>query len=172
MVAHAAPDGYTLLTLPSAHAVTGAISKLVKYRTVEDFAWISTVSFYPFILCVRKDSPIANLADLIARARSKPQALSYGSSGPGTIQHMTAELVANATDVKFLHVLAIIAKVRPAQFREISGLDDASQQGLAIRAKLLRRCDRSGRAFCLSAVACCCTGAAIPQQPDSEKRQH
>jgi tripartite-type tricarboxylate transporter receptor subunit TctC len=104
LVARAEPDGYTLLTLPSAHAVTGAISKLVKYNVVDDFAWLSTVSFYPFILCVRKDSPIASLSDLIARARSKPQSLSYGSSGPGTIQHMTAELVASSTNVKFLHV--------------------------------------------------------------------
>jgi tripartite-type tricarboxylate transporter receptor subunit TctC len=90
--------------VPSAHAVTGAISKIVKYRPVDDFAWLSTVSFYPFILCVRKDSKITDLAGLIRLARAAPGALSYGSSGPGTIQHMTAELVAHATDVKFLHV--------------------------------------------------------------------
>jgi tripartite-type tricarboxylate transporter receptor subunit TctC len=104
LVAKSPPDGYTLLTVPSAHAVTGAISKIVKYRPVDDFVWLSTVSFYPFILCVRKDSKITDLAGLIRLARAAPGALSYGSSGPGTIQHMTAELVAHATDVKFLHV--------------------------------------------------------------------
>jgi tripartite-type tricarboxylate transporter receptor subunit TctC len=104
LVANAPPDGYTILTVPSAHAVTGAISKLVKYKPVDDFAWLSTVSFYPFILCVRKDSRVTSLSDLIAKARAAPGGLTYGSAGPGTIQHMTAELIAHATGVKFLHV--------------------------------------------------------------------
>ena len=104
LVTHAAPDGYTLLTLPSAHAVTGAISKLVKYRTVEDFAWISTVSFYPFILCVRKDSPVTSLQDLIAKAHSKPRALSYGSSGPRDNPAHDRRAAGQRRRTKFLHV--------------------------------------------------------------------
>src|SRR5262245_55750715 len=55
-VSRAAPDGYTLLTLPSAHSVTGALYKNLKYRPVEDFAWISTVSFYPFVVTDRKST--------------------------------------------------------------------------------------------------------------------
>jgi tripartite-type tricarboxylate transporter receptor subunit TctC len=103
-VARAAPDGYTLLTVPSAHAVTGAIYKTLKYRPLEDFDWISTVSFYPFVVCVRKDSKFHSLQDLLEAARSKPEAVSFGSSGIGTIQHMTAELLANAGKLKFLQI--------------------------------------------------------------------
>src|SRR5258708_9443886 len=55
-VARSEPDGYTLLILPSAHPAHGALSKNVKYRVVEDFDWISVASFYPFLICVRKDS--------------------------------------------------------------------------------------------------------------------
>ena len=60
-IAGAEPDGYTLLLVPSAHAVTGAISKNLKYRPVDDFEWISTVSFYPFVLVVRPSLPERDL---------------------------------------------------------------------------------------------------------------
>jgi len=102
--ARSAPDGYTLLTVPSAHAVTGAIYKNLKYRPIEDFDWISTVSFYPFVICVRKDSKFNTLGDLLQAARVKPDAVSFGSAGIGTIQHMTAELLANAGKLKFLQI--------------------------------------------------------------------
>jgi tripartite-type tricarboxylate transporter receptor subunit TctC len=101
-VAHAEPDGYTLLLVPSAHAVTGAIYPSLKYRPVDDFAWISTVSFYPFVICVRPESRFGTLADLLAAAAIKPETVSFGSSGIGTIQHMTAELLGSASRVKFL----------------------------------------------------------------------
>jgi tripartite-type tricarboxylate transporter receptor subunit TctC len=103
-VARAAPDGYTLLTLPSAHAVTGALYKNLKYRPIEDFAWISTVSFYPFVISVRAESRFRTLADLLAAARAEPGRVTYGSSGAAAIQHMTPELLGNMTGVKFQHI--------------------------------------------------------------------
>ena len=103
-VARSRPDGYTLLFLPSAHAVTAAIYKSLKYKPVDDFAWISTVSFYPFVMVVRKDSKIASLDDLLREAKAAPGRLSYGSTGVGSIHHMTVELLASATGVKFLNV--------------------------------------------------------------------
>jgi tripartite-type tricarboxylate transporter receptor subunit TctC len=103
-VAHADPDGYTLLVLPSAHPAAGALYKNLKYRVVEDFAWISTVSFYPFVVCVRKDSRFHTLGDLLKEARARPGGLSYGSAGVGSILHTTVELMANLTQTKFVHV--------------------------------------------------------------------
>src|SRR5262249_48830117 len=55
-VARSDPDGYTLLVVPSAHPAHGALSKTVRYNVVDDFEWISVASFYPFLICVRKDS--------------------------------------------------------------------------------------------------------------------
>jgi len=104
VVARAEPDGYTLLLVPSAHAVTGAISKNLKYRPVDDFDWISTVSFYPFVLVVRKDSRVQTLRDLLDAARASPAKVTFGSAGLGTIHQMTIEMLANATGVKFVHV--------------------------------------------------------------------
>jgi len=103
-VARAEPDGYTLLTVPSAHAVTGALSRAVRYKPVDDLEWISTVSFYPFVLSVRKDSRYKTLEELLRAARAEPGKVSYGSAGLGTTLHMAVELLANTAKVKFLHV--------------------------------------------------------------------
>jgi tripartite-type tricarboxylate transporter receptor subunit TctC len=103
-VARADPDGYTLLTVPSAHAVTGALSRTVKYKPVDDLEWISTVSAYPFVLSVRKDSKYKTLDELLRAARAEPGKVSYGSAGLGSTLHMSVELLANAANVRFLHV--------------------------------------------------------------------
>jgi tripartite-type tricarboxylate transporter receptor subunit TctC len=103
-VARSDPDGYTLLVLPSAHPAHGALAKNVKYKVVDDFEWISVASFYPFLICVRKDSPIQTFKQLIDEARKNPGALKYGSAGVGSILHTTVELIANETKTKYLHV--------------------------------------------------------------------
>jgi tripartite-type tricarboxylate transporter receptor subunit TctC len=103
-VARSEPDGYTLLVVPSAHAAHGALARNVKYKVVEDFEWISVASFYPFLVCVRKDSRLQTLGQLIDEARNNPGALKYGSAGVGSILHTTVELIANQTKTRFLHV--------------------------------------------------------------------
>jgi tripartite-type tricarboxylate transporter receptor subunit TctC len=103
-VARSAPDGYTLLVVASAHPAHGALAKNVPYKVVDDFDWISVASFYPFIICVRADSKLRTLNDLIDAARKAPGELKYGSAGVGTILHTTVELLANETKTKFLHV--------------------------------------------------------------------
>jgi tripartite-type tricarboxylate transporter receptor subunit TctC len=103
-VAKSDPDGYTLLVLPSAHPAHGALSKNVKYKVVDDFDWISIASFYPFLICVRKDSRFQSLKQLIDEARKAPGALKYGSAGVGSILHTTVELMGNETKTKYLHV--------------------------------------------------------------------
>src|SRR5258705_5523604 len=103
-VARSEPDGYTLLVVPSAHPAHGALSKNVNYKVVDDFEWISVASFYPFLICVRKDSHFQSLKQLIDEARKNPAGLTYGSAGVGSILHTIVELMANETKTKFLHV--------------------------------------------------------------------
>jgi tripartite-type tricarboxylate transporter receptor subunit TctC len=103
-VARSEPDGYTLLAVSSAHPAHGALSKNVRYKVVDDFDWISVAGFYPFLICVRKDSRFQSLQDLIAEARKSPGLLKYSSAGVGSILHTTIELLANETKTKFLHV--------------------------------------------------------------------
>jgi len=104
MVAAAEPDGYTLLLVSGAHPATAAIYKKLKYDPIDGFAWISTVSFYPFIICVRKESKLQAFADLIGSARNNPGGISSGTAGNGSIAHMTTELVAQKAGVKLLAV--------------------------------------------------------------------
>ena len=103
-LAAAEPDGYTLLLVSGAHPATAAIYKKLKYDPVDSFAWISTASFYPFIICVRKDSKLQSLADLIATARGNPGAVTSGTAGNGSIAHMTTELLAQMAGLKILSV--------------------------------------------------------------------
>jgi tripartite-type tricarboxylate transporter receptor subunit TctC len=97
-------DGYTLLLVAGAHPATAAVYKKLKYRPVDDFAWISTASFYPFLLCVRKDSPFRTLNDLLQAARAKPGSVTSGTAGNGSIAHMTTELIARQANVRLLSV--------------------------------------------------------------------
>jgi len=103
-VARSDPDGYTLLMVPSAHPAYGALAKNVKFNVVDDFTWISVVSFYPFMIAVKADSRFKTLKQLLDEARAKPGDVKYGSAGIGTILHTTVELMANQTSTKFLHV--------------------------------------------------------------------
>jgi tripartite-type tricarboxylate transporter receptor subunit TctC len=103
-VARSEPDGYTLLVVPSAHPAHGALARKVNYDVVDDFEWISVASFYPFVICVPKDSRFQTLKQLVDEARKSPGALKYGSAGVGSILHTTVELLGHETKTKFLHI--------------------------------------------------------------------
>jgi tripartite-type tricarboxylate transporter receptor subunit TctC len=98
-VARAAPDGYTLLGIPSGHAVSAAMYRKLGYRPIEDFTYISTVTEYPFVLVTHPEHPAKTLKDLVATARSRKEPLLYG--GPnGTLQHLSVELFARTADIR------------------------------------------------------------------------
>jgi tripartite-type tricarboxylate transporter receptor subunit TctC len=100
----AEPDGYTLLLVSGAHPAAAAVFRKLRYKPVDDFAWISTVSFYPFVLCVRNDSRFKTLGDLFAAARAKPESVTSGTAGTGAISHMTTELINGMINAKILSV--------------------------------------------------------------------
>lgn len=104
IVAKSAPDGYTLALLVGGHAVAGALYKSLPYKTVDDFEWISTATEFPFLVSARSDTKSATLAELIGAAKANPGKISYGSSGPGSTQHLIAELLGTEAGVKLLHV--------------------------------------------------------------------
>ena len=98
-VARAAPDGYTLLGIPSGHAVSAAMYRKLAYRPVEDFTFISTVTEYPFVLVTHPEHPAKTLKDLVAAGASQKEPLLYG--GPnGTLQHLSVELFARTADIR------------------------------------------------------------------------
>ena len=60
-LASSEPDGYTLLLISGAHPAAAAVYRKLRYDPVDSFQWISTASFYPFIVCVRKEFQAAEL---------------------------------------------------------------------------------------------------------------
>ena len=90
-VAKAAPDGYTLVLLPSGHSSNAAMKKNLPFDAVNDFAWVSTVTTYPLTLSVKPDSPITSFKDFIARVKAEPNRYTYTSVGVGTAMHLFGE---------------------------------------------------------------------------------
>ncbi len=101
-IARTAPDGYTLMSIPSGHAVAAALYKSLGYRAVDDFAMISLLTEYPFVLVTHAEHPARTLAELITLARSRT--LLFGSAGNGSLQHLAGELLAKSIDASFQHV--------------------------------------------------------------------
>ena len=91
--AKAAPDGYTIILVASGHALQPFLYPDLPYDPVRDFTPISLVGSSPNMLLVRADSPYKSVADVIAAARAKPGALSYGFAGNGTSPHLAGELL-------------------------------------------------------------------------------
>jgi tripartite-type tricarboxylate transporter receptor subunit TctC len=103
-VAKAAPDGHTIVLLTTAHVISPAIYKSLSFDPVRDFAFVSTVSDFPFFIVVNADSRFKQIQDLVAEARTRPGTLTVGTAGIGTGQHMCSELLASMAGTKFLHV--------------------------------------------------------------------
>ena len=107
LVAKAKPDGYTLLSalssisiLPEADKVTGR-SPLYQ---LGEFVPIARLTADPTVLAVRSDSPWKTLAEFVADARTRPGAITYGSSGNYGTMHMPMEMFAASAGIKLLHV--------------------------------------------------------------------
>lgn len=104
IVAKAPPDGHTLLLPPSGHATGAAIMKKLPFEPVKDFAWITTITTYPFVIATRPESQVKSLADLIARAKAEPGKITYSSMGVGTAGHLLGEWFSAEGRIQLLHV--------------------------------------------------------------------
>jgi len=104
IVARAAPDGYTLLLLNNAHAVSMSLFKSLPYDTLRDFAPISSISTFSIVLLVNADSPIKSVKDLIASARASPGKLNVGTIQIGATQHLSSELFMSMAGINVVHV--------------------------------------------------------------------
>jgi tripartite-type tricarboxylate transporter receptor subunit TctC len=104
--ARSAPDGYTLLMgTISTHAMNVPLyGARLPYDPVRDFAPVSGVATGPNLLLVHPSVPVTDVAGLIALARARPGALTYGSGGNGTSSHLAAEMFKAQAGIDLLHV--------------------------------------------------------------------
>lgn len=102
-VAKATPDGNTLL-VSSSSVVTNAAVLPQGYDPVRDLQPITRLTSSPYIVAVTPSLPAANVKELLALGKSKPDRVSFASAGTGSITHMGAELLTLLAGVPMLHV--------------------------------------------------------------------
>ncbi len=104
-VARAEPDGYSILLGGNfSHAVNPAMYRRVPFDPIADFTPIMRLTDLPTIICVRPQSGVASLADLIARARAAPGHWSYATPGNGTPSHLAGAMLSRVAGIELLHV--------------------------------------------------------------------
>lgn len=100
-----APDGYTIwLQDITTHAINVALYSKLPYDSVKDFTYIAMVASTPLMLVVHPSTPAKSVKELIALLKANPGKYTYGSSGNGTIVHLSAEMLKSAAGVDALHV--------------------------------------------------------------------
>ena len=103
-VAKAPADGYTLLLMSNTHTINESLIPTKPFQLMRDFSPVAPINFSDLVLVARSGLPASNLAELLKLAKSKPGALSYASSGPGTPYHLAGELFKAMAGVSILHI--------------------------------------------------------------------
>ena len=105
VVAHATPDGHTLLLGTAGPLVVAPIvGQKIAFDPARDFLPVSKLGDSMSILTAHPSLPASNVRELIALAKSKPGEINYASSGVGTANHLAAELLRSMTGIDIVHV--------------------------------------------------------------------
>jgi tripartite-type tricarboxylate transporter receptor subunit TctC len=104
-VAKAVPDGYTLtIGTTSNHAIAVSLYKKLPYDPVKDLVPITMLAVSQNVVVINPALPINNLKELVAFAKANPGKLNFGSSGNGTISHLTGELFNTLNGTQITHI--------------------------------------------------------------------
>jgi tripartite-type tricarboxylate transporter receptor subunit TctC len=139
LAAKSAPDGYTLLLVPTSHVINPSIYAKLPYDTVKDFAPITMVASAAILMAVHPSVPAETVRGFIEAAKSHPQTLAnYGSAGAGTVFHLTGELFKQLAGLPLQHVpyrggaptvTALLAREIPLAFETMLALQPHVRAG-------------------------------------------
>ncbi len=105
LVARAAPDGYTFLTVIGAHAANATLyAGRLPYDVVKSFAPVSLVGIAPLVMVANNNLPFKDVKELVAYSKANPGKVAFGSSGVGAAAHLTQELLKQVTGADMVHV--------------------------------------------------------------------
>ena len=127
VVVRAPPDGHTLLYAASAITLMNAFYSKLTFDTRRDLAPISMTVSIPQVLVVHPSLQVRNVKELLALAKSKPAALTYGSAGVGAAQHLAMELLRSKTGIDANHI-----PYRGAAPMQVSLLSGETQVGFLV----------------------------------------
>ena len=97
-------DGYTFVVDNLGPVAVNPLLSNVQYNVQKDFIAVSMMSTGPNVLVVRTDSEFKSLGDIIAFARKNPGKLNYGTSGPGSVSHLSSEMLKNNQKINAVEV--------------------------------------------------------------------
>jgi tripartite-type tricarboxylate transporter receptor subunit TctC len=103
-VARAAPDGATLLSVSSAHAIAPVLYKKLPYDTFRDFSGITLTAISKYVLVAPPSLGVKSVMDLIELARAKPGRLNFSSAGVGSGTHFAGEMFKSMAEIEVVHV--------------------------------------------------------------------
>ena len=105
LVSRSTPDGHTLLVAGQGLLfINKALYKKLSYDPDTDYVFVGMLGSFPNVVVVHPDVPVQSISEFIALARARPNQISYGSNGVGSLSHLTTEVMAATAKVKFLHV--------------------------------------------------------------------
>ena len=104
MVARAAADGYTLLSVSSAHAIAAAIYPKLPYDTFADLSGVTLTATSKYVLVVPPSLHVRSVSELVAAAKAKPGQLNFSSAGVGSGTHFAGEMFRSMAAIDVVHV--------------------------------------------------------------------
>ena len=103
-VAKSPPDGYTFLFVFDTHAVNPSLIPNLPFDTLKDLAPVTLIGTAPMAIATNPSKPYKSFADVVSAAKAKPDAVTFGSIGNGSLGHLTMILVQQAAGIKLVHV--------------------------------------------------------------------
>ncbi len=104
LVVKSPPDGYTLIVLPNAITINPHLYRKMPFDITKDIAPVTQIGASPLILVVHPSLPVRTTKEFLALARAKPDALTNGSSGNGSLGHLAGALLGVMTGTTLVHV--------------------------------------------------------------------
>jgi tripartite-type tricarboxylate transporter receptor subunit TctC len=104
MVARAAPDGHTLLTITPTHVINPSLYRKLHFDAIQDFAGIARIVDAQYYLSVSNSVPAASVKELVAHAKTRSSPLIYASSGQGSANHLSGELFKTMAGIEMTHI--------------------------------------------------------------------
>jgi tripartite-type tricarboxylate transporter receptor subunit TctC len=104
VVAKARPDGTTWLLTFDSHATLAALLRNLPFDLMRDLDPVMLIGGSPYAIATKADKPFRTIADVIAAAKARPDAVSYGSTGNGTIGHLTMIMLGERAGARMTHI--------------------------------------------------------------------
>jgi tripartite-type tricarboxylate transporter receptor subunit TctC len=104
LVVKSPPDGYTLIVLPNAITINPHLYRKMPFDIAKDLTPITQIGTSPLILVLHPSLPVRTMKDFLALARAKPNELTNGSSGNGSLGHLAGALLGVMTNTSLVHV--------------------------------------------------------------------